>query len=297
MRRRPTHADVAGASYLALRKLAREQGRPTAELLQLYALEGFLARLARSPHRDRLVLKGGVLLAAFDLRRPTRDIDFLALEVDSEPTAVAKLVAEIAGIELDDGLAFLVDTLTASVIRDDDIYPGIRARLQVQLATAKMRFQADINVGDPVVPRALTTEIPTLLPGQHPNVQVLAYPRTMVVAEKLVTALQRGRASTRWRDFADLHVMLDQGDLDDAQVTASIAAVAHHRQVPLASIGETLAGMSEAAQPRWQAWLDKHGMDGRVPRSFAEVLRVLDTRTRDWITAATEADSNSDPPD
>jgi hypothetical protein len=32
---------------------------------QLYALEGFLDRLSRSPHAQRYVLKGGVLLATF----------------------------------------------------------------------------------------------------------------------------------------------------------------------------------------------------------------------------------------
>lgn len=294
MKRRPTHVNTAGARYLALRKLARERGRPTAEFLQMYALEGFLGRLARSPHRDRLVLKGGVLLAAFELRRPTRDIDFLALRVDNEPAVVGQLVAEVAGVELNDGLVFLIDTLTSSPIRDDDLYPGIRTRLQVQLATAKMRFQADINVGDPVVPEAITTEIPTLLPGSQPAVQVLAYPRTMVIAEKLVTALQRGRANTRMRDFADLHLMLARSDLDDAQVTASIAAVARHRRIALATVRETLAGMPEVVQPRWETWLSKHGMDGRIPSSFAEVMRGLDVRTHDWITSAAEADSNSD---
>jgi hypothetical protein len=45
-----------------LQNLARRQLRPTGELHQLYALDGFLARLARSPHADRLVLKGGVRL-------------------------------------------------------------------------------------------------------------------------------------------------------------------------------------------------------------------------------------------
>ncbi len=43
-----------------------------------YVLERFLFRLAGSPHRDRLVLKGGMLLAVFDVRRPTRDVDLLA---------------------------------------------------------------------------------------------------------------------------------------------------------------------------------------------------------------------------
>lgn len=46
---RPTRASVAGRAYLDLQNLARRSGRPTDELHQLYALEGFLARLAASP--------------------------------------------------------------------------------------------------------------------------------------------------------------------------------------------------------------------------------------------------------
>ena len=68
--RRPTRATTAGRAYLDLQNLARRQGRPTDELHQLYALEGFLARMANSPHANRLVLKGGALLAAYDTRRP-----------------------------------------------------------------------------------------------------------------------------------------------------------------------------------------------------------------------------------
>lgn len=69
--RRPTRATGAGRAYLDLQNLARRQQRPTDELHQLYALEGFLTRLSRSPYADRLVLKGGVLLAAYGARRPT----------------------------------------------------------------------------------------------------------------------------------------------------------------------------------------------------------------------------------
>jgi hypothetical protein len=78
---RPTGATTAGRANLELRRLARARNRPTAELLQLYALEGFLARLPASPHAHRLVLKGGVLLAAFDARRPTKDIDLAARDL------------------------------------------------------------------------------------------------------------------------------------------------------------------------------------------------------------------------
>ena len=78
MKSKVTHADLAGSRYIALQRLARAESRATAELLQLYVLESFLRRLVRSQHDRALVLKGGMLLAAFDMWRATRDVDLLA---------------------------------------------------------------------------------------------------------------------------------------------------------------------------------------------------------------------------
>ena len=72
---RPTRNTYDGDAYLEIQKMAKADGRSTDELLALYALEGFLDRLSTSPRADDLVLKGGVLLAAYDTRRPTRDIN------------------------------------------------------------------------------------------------------------------------------------------------------------------------------------------------------------------------------
>lgn len=121
MKPKPTHADLAGSRYLALQRLARAQKRATAELLQLYVLEGFLRGLTRSRHDERLVLKGGLLLAAFDLRRATRDVDLMALRIDNDPAFVERLVVEIASVDVDDDVVFLLDTTTANPIRDDDV--------------------------------------------------------------------------------------------------------------------------------------------------------------------------------
>jgi hypothetical protein len=66
---RPTQATTAGQAFLALRSKALSAGRTTAEYLRLYALKGFLLRLANSSHKDRFVLKGGVLLADVALPR------------------------------------------------------------------------------------------------------------------------------------------------------------------------------------------------------------------------------------
>ncbi|WP_185448489.1 nucleotidyl transferase AbiEii/AbiGii toxin family protein [Kribbella qitaiheensis] len=82
---RPTRESRAGQAYLDLQNLARRNRRPTDELLALYTLEGFLDRLSHSADADRFVLKGGTLLAAYDLRRPTRDVDLQAIASPMTP--------------------------------------------------------------------------------------------------------------------------------------------------------------------------------------------------------------------
>jgi hypothetical protein len=92
----------------------------------------------------------------------------------------------------------------------------------------------------------------------------------MVVAQKLVTALQRGRASTRWRDFADLFMLL-LGDLVEPEIIEALRTVAEHRGVPLRPLGEVLEGMPQEVQGRWGAWRERQGAQDWVPENFATV--------------------------
>jgi hypothetical protein len=196
----------------------------TAEYLKLYALEGFLLRLGQSDHRHRFVLKGGVLLAAYQLRRPTADIDLAALQTTNDMESIRQDVIAIASTalptELDDGLIFDLDDVTAQVIRDQDQYSGVRVRMAAALATARERFHVDINVGDPIWPSPAEIELPRLL-GQQP-IALRGYPMEMVLAEKTVTALQLGIASTRWRDFGDIYQLTGRYHLDAQSVREAI---------------------------------------------------------------------------
>jgi hypothetical protein len=106
MTRRPTKETTAGQRYLALQRTARSTGRPTDEMIQLYALEGFLDRLTKSQYTENFLLKGGVLLAALDARRPTRDIDFAARKLANDTTLMLGVIRQIAAISVDDGLSF-----------------------------------------------------------------------------------------------------------------------------------------------------------------------------------------------
>lgn len=269
--KRPTHETVAGARHLALRAAAKKTGRSTAELLQLYALEGFLSRLASSPHRQRLVLKGGVLLAAMDARRPTRDIDLLALRTSNEVRAIQALVHDVALVPLDDGLVF--EPGEAEAIREGDAYAGVRVGVRGILASAQLAFHVDVNVGDPVWPAPVPVNLPRLLEDEP--ISLIGYPLSMVLAEKIVTALQRGTANTRWRDFADVYLLAQQHVINGAELQRAAGAVAAFRGVPLNPMDRILTGFAEIGQSRWATWRRNQGLDGRLPERLADVVTLV----------------------
>jgi hypothetical protein len=144
--------------------------------------------LAASEYRKRFVLKGGVLLAAFDDRRPTRDIDFQARQLTNDADTLGRVISEIAALPVDDGLVFDTARVATEIIREDGGYPGVRVRTGASIDRAQLRFAVDINVGDPIEPGPLDVSLPTLL-GQPP-LSLLGYPLSMVLAEKVVTALR-----------------------------------------------------------------------------------------------------------
>ena len=201
--------------YLALRKLAAATERPTDELLQIYGLEGFLDRLVQSQHASQFVLKGGVLLAAFNARRPTRDVDLAKTGVADDVDSTRQTMNEILTVVIDDGLIFDTAATTVESIRDGARYEGTRARIFGTLSTGQIRFHVDINFGDPLWPQPESVDIPRSLGGQP--IHILGYRIELVLAEKIVTAIQRGTANTRWRDFVDIS-NLAEADIEDGSL-------------------------------------------------------------------------------
>jgi predicted nucleotidyltransferase component of viral defense system len=259
----------AGSRYLDLQRAARRGGRPTDELIQLYALECFLDRLVHSAFAERLVLKGGVLLAALEARRPTRDIDLAARALHGSVDEVLAVVRKIAGISLDDGVTFDPDDATAEVIREEDEYSGIRVTLSGTLSRAAVRLHVDVNVGDPIWPEPQQVSLPRLLDGV---LVVRGYPLEMVLAEKITTAIARGSANTRWRDFVDLYALAQRHAVDGATFRESLLRVAQHRKLNLVSLKSVLADYDGIAQPRWAAWLRKQRLESTIPTRFSSVL-------------------------
>jgi len=238
-----------------------------------------------------------VLLAAYGLRRPTADIDGAALQAANEVEGIRQFVAEVAGTvlpaELDDGLTFDLDNVTAEAIREEDKYSGVRVRLVSRLASAREPFHVDASIGDPIWPEPAEISLPRLL-GQD-SIQLRGYPMEMVLAEKIVTAVERGSASTRWRDFGDIFVLTGHRSFRAAEVRQALQAVANHRQVELASFDDALDGYAEIGQPRWASWRRKLQLTGTLPADFGHALESLKAFANPLITGSVTDQATWDP--
>jgi hypothetical protein len=104
---------------------------------------------------------------------------------------------------------------------------------------------------------------------------MLGYPIPMVLAEKIVTAAERGITSTRWCDSADIYLLTGQHPLAADDVRAAISAVAHYRNAEVGSLRENLDGYATLGQSRWLAWRRKQHLDDRVTADFTDVLEAV----------------------
>lgn len=272
--KKPTRATVEGSAYLDLQAAAKQKGRPVDEYLTLYALEGFLNRLSQSQQRSDFVLKGGVLLAAFGERRPTRDVDLAAIDLDNEVDNILGILREIADTPVDDGLHIDAANATAEAIRDDSTgYSGARVSFPAILATAKVNFHVDVNVGDPISPEPAITSVPRILGG---TIDILGYPVEMVIAEKLVTAIERGVANTRWRDFVDMHRLSNSHSMLGSVLVESCSTVASYRGATLVPLGVALDGFPLVAQQKWSAWRTKQKLQAETPEQISDLVADLE---------------------
>lgn len=265
----PSRDTSAGRAYNDLRNLARKQKRDPAEYITLYALEGFLARLAASEAAADFVLKGGVLMAAFAERRPTRDIDFAARGFANDIPEVEQRVRSILSVPVDDGLEFDVDSVGGEQIRDEADYNGVRVKVAARLATARVALHVDVNFGDPIWPAPTEAALPLLLGG---TLQLLGYPDHMVLAEKIVTALERGEQNTRWRDFTDIASIARSRRIEGADLQEAVEVVARYREVEIEPLGYLLAGMPALAQRKWEVWRRKQRLEATTPQGFSGLL-------------------------
>ncbi len=213
-----------------------------------------------------------MLLAAFDERRPTADVDLLAKVIANDVDVISGVVREVLAVEVDDGVGFEPDGLRAQVIRTADPYPGVRITVPARVDRPRHPLRIDINVGDPVTPEPVEVSYPAL--PQEPF-ELVGYPLETVLAEKTVTMIDRGHATTRDRDFADVYVVTGRHEVDAEQLAAAIRATGAHRGSDLRPLRTVLVDLATARQADWTRFLARSGLDESAPASFAEAIRGI----------------------
>lgn len=256
------------------RAAARETGSapPTQEYLARYGLEGFLDRLTRTSHADNFVLKGGLLIAVYNARRATRDIDSEAVGVAVTPVYIEQVVRDLAAVRVDDGLTFDLGSLDVREIRDDAEYPGFRTRIKAHLGAHTLTVPWDVSTGDPIVPAPHTVALPRLLGGE---IEMSAYRLETILAEKGVTILERGITSTRWRDYVDIVRLARTNTIDPELLLESARAVARFRGVELEPIAGHVGRYGEVGQAKWAAWRRKEQLEDSCEELLDDQMRLV----------------------
>jgi predicted nucleotidyltransferase component of viral defense system len=258
-----------------LLNLAHARGQPMDLLLTRYALERLLHRLSLSPHRERFVLKGAMLLVTWfnEPHRATRDIDLLGFG-DAAEDALLATFREIMAVDLDDGVSFDLKGLKIEAIREELAYGGSRLRTMAALAGARIPITVDIGFGDAVEPGVEDIDLPVLLDMPSPHLR--ANPPETVIAEKFHAMVVLGRANSRMKDYYDVWMLTSAFELDPVRLRRAIVATFARRKTVVPA--EIPDGLNEAfaADPgkerQWDAFA--RNLSGPIP-GFGLVVSEL----------------------
>ena len=275
--------NVGASVRQRLLNLAHARGQPMELLLTRYALERLLYRLSVSPHRERFVLKGAMLLATWfdEPHRATRDVDLLGFG-DAAEDALIDSFREIMAVEVDDGVSFDLKGLRIEAIREEVEYGGSRIRTTAALAGARIPITVDIGFGDAVEPGVEDIDLPVLLDMPSPHLR--AYPPETVIAEKFHAMVVLGRANSRMKDYYDVWMLTSAFDIEHERLRRAIVATFARRSTVIPA--EVPDGLSDAfatdagKQRQWDAFA--RNLSGTIP-GFGLVVSELRQRLAGFL--------------
>jgi predicted nucleotidyltransferase component of viral defense system len=279
--------NVAASVRQRLLNLAYESGRPFNEILQFYAMERFLYRLSVSEHKKKLILKGALMLVAWQApsSRPTTDIDFLG-KFSNSPEIIMLMVQDICETSVeDDGIVFNTDSISAESIDEDADYRGIRVRFTGKLDTARVVMQLDIGFGDILIPKAEMLKYPTLLNMPQPILK--SYSRESSVAEKLEAMVKLGVANSRMKDFYDTWYLSHWFEFDGSILANAILATFKRRGTPLIDLPAVFTSDftgNTQKQIQWKAFIEKNRLKD-APLTINEVVGEIQSFISPILTA------------
>src|ERR1035437_9226840 len=199
--------NIAGSVKARLVNYSHKNSLEFNSVLLQYLQERFLFRISKSTYSNNFILKGALLFLAHEISRsrPTKDIDLLGNSLTNNTETLKEIFREIASINYEDGIVFDKGTISAEEIIDQEEYHGIRINLIAKLGSVRQQIQIDIGFGDIISPGSFEIDYPTLLDFEAPHLKV--YSLESAVAEKFEAAVSLGLATSRMKDYYDIHFL------------------------------------------------------------------------------------------
>ena len=264
--------NIAASIRQRLKNISKDDKRPFNELLQYYAMERFLYRLSQSQHANCFILKGALMLRAWQSPevRPTMDIDMLG-KTSNEIGSIIEQVKDIVSVEAEpDGLVFDLDSIKAERIKEDADYEGVRVRFIGTLDNARVHMQIDVGFDDIVYPEPVETEFPTILNSPMPI--LLCYSRESAIAEKFEAMLKLGELNSRMKDFYDIWLLSRQFDFDGKELAEAMRLTLEHRSTDIPDVITAFTkAFIEDKQVQWKAFHKRLAQE-HIPDDFAVVI-------------------------
>ena len=189
-----------------IKNLALKNHVPAQAVLQNFMLERLLERISISKYKDRLILKGGMLIASLVgiNSRTTMDMDATLKGYPISEKTIRAAMSEICAIKLDDEITLVLDHIVP--IREDDEYGGYRISIIATYESIITPLKIDITIGDVITPGAVRYAFHSNF--KNKVFEVWAYNIETIMAEKVETILRRSVLNTRPRDFYDVYIIM-----------------------------------------------------------------------------------------
>lgn len=252
-------------------------------VMQNYLLERFLERISLSSWRDRIVIKGGMLISSLigvD-KRSTKDLDTTIQGFTLTHESAEKAFREIAAVEVDDDFEFKF--IRTEDIREGDEYPGIRVHLTADYEMMSSPVTVDVTTGDKITPRAIEYSYHLLFDDR--SILLMAYPLATVLAEKLETVISRSVANTRPRDYYDIYTLwktrkdtVDSDSLREALVATADKRGTHSTMNSYRKVMKQVAE-DPAMLSHWSAYTRRYPYVGNLSlqRACDVVVEIMES--------------------
>lgn len=260
-----------------LKNIARQSDKDYNFVAIQYMQERFLARLEESDYRDSFILKGALLLLAYDIptARPSKDIDFLGEQTSSDIEQIRYAVNAIADNKLNDGVTFEAGELAIEQITEDAEYTGFRIKIWATVGGDRHRLQLDIGFGDKIVNGPVMMDYPSMLDFPSPNINV--YSLESAIAEKLEAIVSLGTLSSRMKDYFDVWHITQHQNINENRLQAAIDTTFTKRNTPVSDVQyvfNTEYKTDKAKQQQWQAFLNRSNIE--LQHSFKETVNDIE---------------------